>query len=134
MLVPVSAHAAFDKAAQYFGIRTVPVPLGPDWRADVEARPCPRHGQDHRHRGFGTRVPPRCDRSHRGAVGVGPGARDRLPYRLLPRRLRPALGREARLPGPPFDFRLPGVTSISADTHKFGFAAKGTSVVLYRDP
>jgi glutamate/tyrosine decarboxylase-like PLP-dependent enzyme len=37
-------------------------------------------------------------------------------------------------PVPPFDFRLPGVTSMSADTHKFGFAAKGTSVVLYRGP
>jgi glutamate/tyrosine decarboxylase-like PLP-dependent enzyme len=34
---------------------------------------------------------------------------------------------------PPFDFRLPGVTSMSADTHKFGFALKGTSVVLYRN-
>ncbi len=33
---------------------------------------------------------------------------------------------------PLFDFRLPGVTSMSADTHKFGFALKGTSVVLYR--
>jgi glutamate/tyrosine decarboxylase-like PLP-dependent enzyme len=35
-------------------------------------------------------------------------------------------------PVPPFDFRLPGVTSMSADTHKYGYAAKGTSVVLYR--
>ncbi|HLX87360.1 MAG TPA: hypothetical protein VKR22_02695, partial [Acidimicrobiales bacterium] len=35
-------------------------------------------------------------------------------------------------PVAPFDFRLPGVTSMSADTHKYGFAAKGTSVVLYR--
>jgi sphinganine-1-phosphate aldolase len=33
---------------------------------------------------------------------------------------------------PPFDFSLPGVTSMSADTHKYGYAAKGTSVVLYR--
>jgi len=33
---------------------------------------------------------------------------------------------------PPFDFRLPGVTSISADTHKYGYASKGTSVILYR--
>ncbi|KAM3173588.1 hypothetical protein ACTXT7_012225 [Hymenolepis weldensis] len=32
----------------------------------------------------------------------------------------------------PFDFRLPGVTSISCDTHKYGFAAKGTSVIMYR--
>jgi sphinganine-1-phosphate aldolase len=39
---------------------------------------------------------------------------------------------ELGYPVPPFDFRLPGVTSMSADTHKFGYAAKGTSVVLYR--
>ena len=35
-------------------------------------------------------------------------------------------------PIPAFDFRLPGVTSISVDTHKYGYAAKGTSVILYR--
>jgi glutamate/tyrosine decarboxylase-like PLP-dependent enzyme len=34
---------------------------------------------------------------------------------------------------PPFDFRLPGVTSMSCDTHKFGFGLKGASVVLYRN-
>jgi glutamate/tyrosine decarboxylase-like PLP-dependent enzyme len=34
---------------------------------------------------------------------------------------------------PPFDFRVPGVTSMSADLHKYGFAAKGASTVLYRD-
>jgi sphinganine-1-phosphate aldolase len=34
---------------------------------------------------------------------------------------------------PCFDFRLPGVTSISADTHKFGYGLKGTSVICYRD-
>ncbi|VDO77668.1 unnamed protein product, partial [Schistosoma curassoni] len=32
-----------------------------------------------------------------------------------------------------FDFRLPGVTSISCDTHKYGFAPKGTSVIMYRN-
>jgi glutamate/tyrosine decarboxylase-like PLP-dependent enzyme len=35
---------------------------------------------------------------------------------------------------PTFDFRLPGVTSISADTHKYGFGLKGSSVLLYRTP
>lgn len=33
-----------------------------------------------------------------------------------------------------FDFRLPGVTSISCDTHKYGFAPKGSSVIMYRSP
>jgi glutamate/tyrosine decarboxylase-like PLP-dependent enzyme len=37
-------------------------------------------------------------------------------------------------PVKPFDFRLPGVTSISADTHKYGYASKGTSVILYHNP
>ena len=34
---------------------------------------------------------------------------------------------------PPFDFRVPGVTSISADTHKYGYGLKGTSTLLFRD-
>ncbi|MEM8909213.1 MAG: hypothetical protein AAGD05_15310, partial [Bacteroidota bacterium] len=34
---------------------------------------------------------------------------------------------------PQFDFSIPGVTSISADIHKYGFAAKGASLVLYRN-
>ncbi|CAK7896323.1 sphingosine-1-phosphate lyase [[Candida] anglica] len=37
-------------------------------------------------------------------------------------------------PIPKFDFRLPGVTSISCDTHKYGFAPKGSSIIMYRDP
>jgi glutamate/tyrosine decarboxylase-like PLP-dependent enzyme len=36
-------------------------------------------------------------------------------------------------PLPPWDFRVDGVTSISADTHKYGYALKGTSVLLFRD-
>ncbi|AZO07890.1 MULTISPECIES: aminotransferase class V-fold PLP-dependent enzyme [unclassified Mesorhizobium] len=36
-------------------------------------------------------------------------------------------------PIPEWDFRVPGVSSLSADIHKFGYAAKGASVVLYRD-
>merc|ERR1711872_1066945 len=41
---------------------------------------------------------------------------------------------EAGYPLKPFDFRVPGVTSISADTHKYGFAPKGSSVILYSSP
>ena len=40
---------------------------------------------------------------------------------------------EAGYPVQICDFRLPGVTSISADTHKYGYAPKGTSVILYSD-
>lgn len=40
---------------------------------------------------------------------------------------------EAGYPVPISDFALPGVTSISVDTHKYGFTPKGSSVILYRD-
>ena len=40
---------------------------------------------------------------------------------------------DAGYPLKPFDFRVPGVTSISADTHKYGFAPKGSSVILYSE-
>jgi sphinganine-1-phosphate aldolase len=42
-------------------------------------------------------------------------------------------GERLGYPIPRFDFRVPGVTSISADTHKFGYALKGASVLLYRN-
>ena len=41
---------------------------------------------------------------------------------------------EAGFPLTPFDFRVEGVTSISADTHKYGFAPKGSSVIMYSEP
>jgi sphinganine-1-phosphate aldolase len=133
IVVPVSAHAAFAKAAHYFGMSLIPVPLASDWRADVEAAsrlitpntvvvvgsapgfphgvidPIDELSELARSRGVGFHVD--------ACLGgfVLPWA-ERLGY-----------------PVPPFDFRLPGVTSISADPHKFGFAAKGASVILYRD-
>lgn len=42
--------------------------------------------------------------------------------------------REAGYQVKPFDFSVPGVTSISADTHKYGYAPKGSSVILYSKP
>ena len=42
-------------------------------------------------------------------------------------------GQELGYDIPVFDFRVPGVTSISADTHKYGYALKGTSVLTFRD-
>lgn len=41
---------------------------------------------------------------------------------------------DAGYPLPLFDFRLPGVTSISVDTHKYAYTPKGSSIILYRDP
>ena len=132
MIAPVTAHAAFDKASQYFGIKMVKVPVDADSRADVNAV----HRAIHRN----TVV----------IVGSAPsfphGAIDPvMEMSELARQRNIGFHTDACLGGfvlpwaeklgysvPPFDFRLPGVTSISVDTHKYGYAAKGTSVILYR--
>jgi glutamate/tyrosine decarboxylase-like PLP-dependent enzyme len=132
IVAPSTAHVAFDKAAQYFDMRMVRVPVGPDFRADAAA----------------TRAA--LDRDAVVVVGSAPsfphGVIDPIPELAGLARSKGigfhtdaclggfVLPWAARLgyPVPPFDFRVPGVTSMSADTHKFGYAAKGTSVVLYR--
>lgn len=132
LVVPTAAHAAFEKAAHYFGIKLVQVPVGSDFRADVAA------------------MARAVNRNTIALVGSAPsfphGTIDPIgELAALARRRDIGLHVDACLGGfvlpwaaklgapvPPFDFRVPGVTSMSADTHKYGYAAKGTSVVLYR--
>ncbi len=132
VVAPSTAHPAFDKAAQYFCIKMNRVPVGPDYKADVNAMrdaitrntisligsaPGFPHGL----------IDPIPDLSELArARGVGFHTDACLGGFLLP------WARKLGYAVPEFDFRLPGVTSMSADTHKYGYAAKGTSVVLYR--
>ena len=134
VIAPTTAHPAFDKAAQYFNIHLVRVPVGADHRADVAAMRKALTRQTVAVVGSAPGFPhgiidPIADladmaRQH----GAGFHSDACLGGFVLPWAER--LG----YPVPPFDFRLPGVTSMSVDTHKYGYAAKGTSVVLYRGP
>ena len=132
MVIPDSAHVAFDKAAHYFGYDQVRVPVGADYRADptamahavtrntvVVAASAP--GFPH---GVIDPIEELSDMARERGIGFHTDAC--LGGFVLPWARR--LGYEV----PAFDFSLPGVTSMSADTHKYGYAAKGTSVVLYR--
>lgn len=132
LVVPTTAHAAFEKAAQSFGIKLVRVPVGADYRADVAATAAAINRNTIALVGSAPSFP-------HGAIdpieelaalaqdrGVGMHVDGCLGGFILPWAER--LG----YPVPPFDFRIKGVTSMSADTHKYGYAAKGTSVVLYR--
>jgi glutamate/tyrosine decarboxylase-like PLP-dependent enzyme len=133
MILPASAHPAFDKAAHYFGVEIVRVPLGPDLRADVAATraaltanavlivgsaPQYPHGVVDPIRELAALAQERGLLMHVDACVGG---------MLLPfvRRLGYLV--------PEFDLSVPGVTSISADLHKYGYAAKGASVLLYTD-
>ncbi len=132
LLMPVTAHPAFEKAAEYFGVRVVKAPVRTDFRADVEAMraaitpntilmigsaPSYPHGVVDPIRELAALAAARGILFHTDACVGG---------FMLPFVKR--LGYDV----PDFDLSVPGVTSISADLHKYAYAAKGASVVLYR--
>jgi len=135
IVCPTSAHAAFVKAAQIFRMRLVLVPVDPQsYKVDLKA------------------MEKAINRNTGVLVGSAPG----FPHGVMdpivdiaalgkkyniPVHVDACLGgfiipfmEEAGYPLPLFDFRVDGVTSISIDSHKYGYAPKGTSIVLYSDP
>jgi sphinganine-1-phosphate aldolase len=127
-----SAHAAFHKSAHLFGMRTVVTPVLDDWTADVEAMAAavgpntvlvvgsaPQYPQ-------GVIDPIQAIAEVAASVGANCHVDACMGGFVLPFAER--LGREV----PPWDFRVEGVHSISADIHKLGYAPKGVSVVLHR--
>ena len=132
IVVPASAHPAFDKAAHTLDVEIVRVPVQADGRADVEKMKAAVNGNTLVMVGSAPSFPhgvvdPIEELStFAKAKGLGFHTDACLGGFIL------AFAGEAGFPAPRFDFSLPGVTSMSADTHKFGYAAKGTSVVLYR--
>lgn len=133
MVVPTTIHPAFDKAAHYLGIKIIHVPVGKDLEADVNAM----------RKAITPNTIMVC-----GSAGCYPyGIVDPLSQLSdLAQEFKIGMHVDGCLGGfilpwveklgydvPPFDFRLPGVTSMSCDTHKYGYGLKGTSVVLFRN-
>jgi glutamate/tyrosine decarboxylase-like PLP-dependent enzyme len=134
IILPVTAHAAFHKGAQYFDVKTVPVPVDPvNFRAVPEAiekaitpntamiaasAPSYAHGV----------VDPIAEI---GAIAQRSGllfhVDNAIGAFILPYFRR--LGRSI----PDFDFAVPGVTSISLDLHKYAYCPRGAALILYRD-
>ena len=133
VIVPVTAHVALEKAAHLLGIKLLKAPLRDDWLADVDWM------RDHVTKNTVALVGSAANYAH-GLIDpieelseialqhdIGLHVDGCLGGFILPWAER--LGYDL----PRFDFRVPGVTSISADTHKYGYALKGTSVLLYRN-
>jgi glutamate/tyrosine decarboxylase-like PLP-dependent enzyme len=127
---PETAHPAFDKACQLFGIELRRAPVDPartivdpnDVEPLIDENTIAIVGSACNY-GYGT-IDPIAELAELALErGVGLHVDSCLGGFILPF----AEGLE------PFDFRVPGVTSISADTHKYGYALKGTSTVLFRD-
>ena len=133
VVLPASAHAAFEKAGAYFGVEMRRVPVRPDWRADAEAM---RAAADDRTIMFVASAPQYPQGvvdpvREVAAVAVARGANCHVDACMggvtLPYLAR--LGVDV----PEWNFAVDGVTSISVDLHKFGYTAKGASVIMYRD-
>ena len=128
LLAPATVHAAFHKAAHYFGLELDLVPVDADGSVSAQSL-IERMGPD---------------------VAIVVVSAPSYPFAVLDPVVEVAAAALARgiachvdacigglvLPFwpdlPPWDLRVPGVTSISADLHKFGYAPKGASVLLHR--
>lgn len=133
MIVPDTAHAAFLKAGEYFKIK-------------VHIVECPAPSHKVSIRAVSRLINPNTILLVGSAPNFPHGVIDdisalsRLALRKqIPLHVDCCLGsflvpylEKAGYESEPFDFRLKGVTSISCDTHKYGFAPKGSSTILYR--
>tara|TARA_Y100000758_G_scaffold98223_1_gene67985 strand:- start:14 stop:1267 length:1254 start_codon:yes stop_codon:yes gene_type:complete len=133
LIVPHTAHPAFDKAGHMLGVKVVRMAESPEWRADVATM---------------------ADAVNDATIMII-GSAPPYPYgETDPIEEIAAIAREHNLwmhvdgciggcilpfmrrlgePMPDFDFAIPGVMSMSVDLHKFGYANKGVSLVLLRD-
>ncbi len=134
MIVPETAHPAFIKGGHLLGIDVIVAPVGPDTLVDVDRVASQIDGNTIALAGsagsypYGTIDPIGALSELAVEHSVWLHVDGCLGGFILP------WGEQLGYDIPPFDFRLPGVTSISADTHKYGYGLKGTSVVMYRDP
>ncbi|MFC6688998.1 pyridoxal phosphate-dependent decarboxylase family protein [Jhaorihella thermophila] len=133
MVIPATAHVAWFKAAEYFDVTPRLLPMTRDYATDI------------------SRLRRKIDRNTVMVLGSAP----EYPHGTIdPIAEMGAIAVEKGIPMhvdacvggfilpfmemngetlPEWDFRVPGVTSISADLHKYGYAAKGASAILYRN-
>jgi len=133
MVLPISAHAAFEKAAYYFGLQCRRSPVHADWRADpgaleslIDANTVLLVGSAPQYpQGVIDPIEAIAAIGQRRGINVHVDAcmgGVTLPY----------MERSGEVVAP-WDFRVPGITSMSVDLHKYGYTAKGASVIVYAD-
>jgi glutamate/tyrosine decarboxylase-like PLP-dependent enzyme len=133
IVLPTSAHAAFEKACHYFGVESRRSAVGADWRADVSnlerlidsntillVASAPQYPQ--------------------GVIDDVTAIAALASLHNINCHVDACMGgvtlaylEKLGLPIPPWNLRVPGVTSISVDLHKYGYTSKGASVVMYRN-
>ncbi|KAJ3481819.1 hypothetical protein NLI96_g7401 [Meripilus lineatus] len=133
IVVPASAHAAFDKGSAYLKVKVHTIPVNPETR-QVDLKRVARAINSNTIMIVGSAInfPDGCQDD---IVGLGKLAtKHKIGLHVdccLGSFIMPFLEPNG-FAVQPFDFRVEGVTSISCDTHKYGFAPKGNSVIMYR--
>jgi sphinganine-1-phosphate aldolase len=133
IVAPHSIHPAFEKAAHILGLKVRKAKLTSDYAADVEAMKKLVNNNTLMLAASAPSYP-------HGIIDPIPEIAAIAQKNKLPLHIDACIGGfmlpwvEAIHPGsiPEWDFRLEGITSISADTHKFGYGGKGSSVLLYK--
>ena len=133
LVLPVTAHPAFDKAAALMDLEVRRTPVTADFKADPAAMDAAADADTIMLVGSVPCFP-------YGVVDPLPALSDLALARGLWLHVDACVGgyfapfaRDLGRPIPPFDLGLPGVASLSADLHKFGFTPKPASTVFYRD-
>ena len=133
VVLPTSAHAAFEKGCYYFGLESRRVAVGDDWRADVGAMEAAIDDNTVLVVGSAPQYP-------QGVIDPIEGIAALAAARDINCHVDACMGGVtltylARLGHviPPWNFVVPGVTSISVDLHKYGYTAKGASVIVHRN-
>jgi glutamate/tyrosine decarboxylase-like PLP-dependent enzyme len=132
IVIPQTAHPALDKAAHYLDVDVIRTPIGADLRADVAAL---RAAINERTMMIVGSAPCYPYGVYDPIVSLAEVADAAGLWLHVDACLGGFLAPFARAEGyaiPDFDFSVPGVTSLSADLHKYGFSARGASLVLYR--
>ena len=133
LVAPVTIHPAFNKAADYLGLKIVQTPVDEGFRADVKAMEEAITANTIMLAATAVSYPQGVidPIAEIGALAVG----KKLWFHVdgcLGGYMLPFL-RKLGCTIPPFDFSVPGVKSLSADIHKYGYVSKGVSTVLYRN-
>ena len=132
IVLPTSAHAAFEKACHYFGVESRRADVGDDWRADIAAMD--RLIDDNT-----VMLVASAPQYPQGVIDDVTGIAKLAQQHGINCHVDACMGgvtlaylEKLGQPIPAWNLRVPGVTSISVDLHKYGYTSKGASVVMYR--